>query len=106
MPQGDQREQSSAILVSHGADCPSPSSSSPPSAPPLQLYRKVSGQVVSKEHEAYEERQRSGLHKPILRAKLVDKIKEFVSGSVRRIKQLPSVPGAAVAHTGGGGEWV
>lgn len=41
--------------------------------------------MVAKEHEAYAERQRSGLHKPIVRSKLEAKIRDFVRDSVRRI---------------------
>ena len=39
---------------------------------------------MGKEHEAYAERRRNGLHKPIVRAKLEAKIREFVRDSVRR----------------------
>ncbi|GAB4814631.1 hypothetical protein N2152v2_001677 [Parachlorella kessleri] len=53
----------------------------------MRLYKKVSSQVVAKEREAFAERQRSGLHKPIVRSKLEGKIREFVRDSVRRLLQ-------------------
>ena len=52
-----------------------------------KLFKQMVKEIVAKEHEAFRERCRSGIAKPIERAKLEPRIKEFVRDSVRRYHQ-------------------
>lgn len=49
------------------------------------LYTKVSSEILEKEQQAYQERDKCGAHKLIDRRKLEPKIKEFIRDSVRRL---------------------
>jgi len=48
------------------------------------IFRKIRREIIAKEHEAYSERRRQNLYKPILRAKLEHRVKEFVRETVKR----------------------
>ncbi len=51
----------------------------------LVACRKLRGEVVDKEREAFEERQQQSQYKPIERRKLEGNIKDFVRMSIRRM---------------------
>lgn len=50
----------------------------------VQIYRRIRREIMEKEQEAYRERQRSGMSKPIEASKVEGRIKDFVRDRMRK----------------------
>ncbi len=53
----------------------------------MQFYRKLRGEVINRELDAYKERRAAGLFKPIEKRKIESRVKDYVRDSIRRWRE-------------------